>query len=475
MTQLARVEYGRAGGRSNTDFVDNAGGVDCSDHEVNIKILLNAVVARGDLTEKHRNALLFEMTDSVAELVLRNNYHQVQAISMAEFQALQRGGEYQRFIRSFEEAGRLDRRLEFLPTDEELQERRIQGLGLTRPELSVLISYSKAVLKEQLIESSMDHDPYLSVAVDSAFPPRLVDEYGAEIREHGLHNEIMATQLANDIVNRMGMSFIQRQQTATGAMVADVARAYISAMEIYGIRDLWKQIEALDHQVSAGTQMEMMLSVIRLVKRATRWLLRNRRHQLAPTDCIAGFASGLDQLREAYPTMLRGRAAAQFEKLHEHFVAEGVPDDLSQTVAAADHAYTALGIIQATGDAAVPLMDVAKVYFYIGERLELDWFSDLILTSKIENEWQALARDTYLEDLEWQQRTLAIGALSHMPEDTNLLKCINQWEKKQVRLVSRWRQMLVELHAAVTPDFAMFAVANRELLDLAQSSMVAAK
>jgi glutamate dehydrogenase len=475
ITQLARVEFGLAGGRSNTDFIDNAGGVDCSDHEVNIKILLNSVVARGDLTEKHRNALLVDMTDSVTDLVLRNNYHQVQAISMAQFQAVQRGGEYQRFIRSFEEAGRLNRALEFLPTDEELLERKVNGQALTRPELSVLISYSKAVLKEQLIDSDLGSDPYLALAVESAFPQRLVDEYGEEIRTHRLYREIMATQLANDIVNRMGMSFIQRQQTATGAAVADVARAYISAMEIFGIWDLWEQIEALDHKVSSGIQMEMMLSVIRLVKRATRWLLRNRRHQLAPTDCVAGFAQGLEQLREAYPAMLRGRAAEQFQVIYDHFVTEGVDEELAKSVAAADHAYTALGIIQATGETEAPLMEVAGVYFFMGERLELDWFSELILSSKIENEWQALARDTYLEDLEWQQRTLAIGALRHRGDDLNLLKCLNVWEKTEGRLVQRWRQMLTELHASPAPDFAMFAVANRELLDLAQSSMSAAK
>ncbi len=471
MTQLSRVEYGLAGGRSNTDFIDNAGGVDCSDHEVNIKILLNAVVARGDLTEKHRNLLLAEMTESVAELVLSNNYHQVQAISLAEFQAVERAGEYQRFIRFFEEAGRLNRELEFLPSDEELLERRVRGEALTRPELSVLVSYSKAVLKEQLIESDLGSDAYLALMVDSAFPQRLVSEYSEEIRAHRLHREIMATQLANDIVNRMGMSYIQRQQAATGAAVGDVARAYISAMEIYGIRELWGQIEALDHQVSSAIQMEMMLNVIRLVKRATRWLLRNRRHQLVPTDCIAGFAEGLEQLREAYPAMLRGRAADQFQALYEHFVAGGVAPELAQEVAAADHGYTALGIIQAAGDTDAPLMDVARLYFYIGETLELDWFSGLILSSKIDNEWQALARDTYLEDLEWQQRTLAIGALRHMGEDLNLVKCVNQWEKQEALLVQRWRQMLADLHANPAPDFAMFAVANRELLDLAQSSM----
>jgi glutamate dehydrogenase len=219
--------------------------------------------------------------------------------------------------------------------------------------------------------------------------------------------------------------------------------------------------------------MEMMLGVIRLVKRATRWLLRNRRHQLLPTDCVAGFAAGLEQLREAYPGMLRGRAAKQFQVLYDHFVAGGVEPGLARDIAAADHAYTALGIIHATGDTEAPLMEVAGLYFIIGERLELDWFGELILASKVENEWQAMARDTYLEDLEWQQRTLATGALRHMGEDRNLARCVNQWELKEASLMQRWRQMLAELHSSTAPDFSMFAVANRELLDLAQSSRAA--
>ncbi|MEM8561418.1 MAG: NAD-glutamate dehydrogenase [Pseudomonadota bacterium] len=471
MTQLGRAEYTSSGGRSNTDFIDNAAGVDCSDHEVNIKILLNAVVARGDLTQKHRNALLIDMTDDVAELVLRNNYHQVQAISMAEFQALERSGEYRRFIRAFEEMGRLDRELEFIPSDEDLLERKLHGKGLTRPELSVLISYSKAWLKEQLMDSDLDTDAFLARAVESAFPETLVKRYGAEIQDHQLHREIMATQLANDMVNRMGMSFAQRQHTATGATTADIARAYISAMEIYGIRDIWRAVDALDYKVASKTQMELLLALVRLVKRVTRWLLRNRRHELAPADCVASFAPALAQLREAYPGILRGRAAGQFQRLYDHFVSEGVDEELAKSVAAADHAYTALGITQAMNDTDAPLMEVAGVYFFMSERLELDWFSELILSSKIENEWQVLARDTYLEDLEWQQRTLTIGALHHMCKDLSVTKCVNLWEKKESRLLHRWRQMLTELHASQAPDFAMFAVANRELLDLAQSSM----
>ncbi|MEP0203037.1 MAG: NAD-glutamate dehydrogenase [Halioglobus sp.] len=471
MTQLGRMEYCLRGGRSNTDFIDNAGGVDCSDHEVNIKILLNEVAARGDLTDKHRASLLEEMTDSVSELVLKNNYRQVQAISLAEFQSLERSGEYRRFITNLEASGRLDRDLEFLPTDDELADRRVHGKGLTRPELAVLVSYSKAILKEELIDSDLGKDPHLAAAVETAFPKRLVSEYPVEVRQHRLHREIMCTQLANDMVNRMGLNFVLRQRKATGAPVADVARAYTSVMQIFGIGDIWDAIEALDHRVESSTQAEMMLNLIRLVKRAVRWLLRNRRHEMAPTSTIAEFEDGVTQLRAALPHRMRGRATDRFKERVQRYIEAGVDEPLAAMVAGAVEGYTALGIIQAATETSSPLLDVAELYFFMGERLELDWFSAQILASKVDNEWQAMARDTYLEDLEWQQRTLAVGALRYVGEDRNLVKCLQTWEREEKTLLERWREMLTELHGTTAPDFAMFAVANRELLDLAQSSV----
>ncbi|QFU76392.1 NAD-glutamate dehydrogenase [Halioglobus maricola] len=471
MTQLGRVEYSLAGGRSNTDFIDNAGGVDCSDHEVNIKILLNAVVARGDLTEKQRNILLEEMTDEVSDLVLHNNYRQVQAISLTEMQADERFDEYKRFIENMEEMGRLDRALEFLPNDEELQERRSAGQPLTRPELSVLVSYSKGVLKEELIASDLGRDPYLANAVKTAFPARLVAAYPDEILSHRLHREIMCTQVANDIVNRMGLNFILRLRKATGASIADVARAYTTVMEVFQLRELWELIELMDHKVSTGVQLDMMVRLIRLVKRASRWLLRNRRHELAPTPLIDEFRPGLDALRDSFQDMLRGRAREQYEEIMGSYLEQGVREDIAARVSGNHLAYTALGIIQAAKESGAPLENVASLYYAMGEQLELDWFGSQILAAKVGNEWQALARDTYLEDLEWQQRTLAVGALHHLPEDRNLLTCLTRWGEQESVLLNRWQEMLAELHATDVPDFAMFAVANRELLDLAQSSL----
>ncbi len=471
VTQLGRVEYCLNGGRSNTDFIDNAGGVDCSDHEVNIKILLNAIVARGDLTEKHRNSLLEEMTDSVADLVLMNNYRQVQTISLAEMQASERGGEYQSYLRYLESSGRLNRQLEFMPSDEELADRRIHGQGLTRPELSILVSYTKALLKESLIAADLGEDPHLASAVATAFPPQLLTHYGDEMREHRLHREIMCTQIANDIVTRMGLTFVQRQSKATGASVGDVAQAYTTVMEVYGIAGLWRDIEALDNQVEASVQMTMMLNIIRLMRRAVRWLLRNRRHDLSPTPCIEEFRDGVQLVRDALPDLLQGRLQEQYVALEARYLEAGVSEELARAVASSMYAYTALGIIQAANETESPLLKVAELYYLLGEELELDWFSSQILVSKVDNEWQAMARDTYLEDLEWQQRTLAVGALKHMCEGSDTEACIKAWSEHEAPLLKRWREMLAELHSTGAPDFAMFAVANRELLDLAQSSL----
>ena len=266
----------------------------------------------------------------------------------------------------------------------------------------------------------------------------------------------------------MGLNFILRQQKATGAVIADVARAYTTVMEVYSVSDYWGQIEALDHKVDSTVQMDMMLELIRLVKRSVRWMLRNRRHDLAPTNSIAEFRNGLVQLRDTLLPMLRGRAAEVYKSQSDKYIAAGVPVELAEAVAGTGQAYKALGIIQAAAETDSPILEVAQLYFMLGERLELDWFSGQINAAKVDNEWQALARDTYMEDLEWQQRTLATGALKHICEKRDMIACLRRWEKQQKPLIERWREMLTELHATDSPDFAMYAVANRELLDLAR-------
>lgn len=471
LTQLGRVEFCLNGGRCNTDFIDNAGGVDCSDHEVNIKILLNGILQRGDLTEKHRNALLEDMTESVSELVLHNNYRQTQALTLIESQVDARGGEYRRFITALESRGALDRQLEFLPSDEELGERKVQGKGLTRPELSVLLSYSKAILKERFAEANFPIGSHLAKVVDSAFPERLRKEYGDEIQQHQLYAEILATQLANGIVNRMGLNYMTRLQKATGTPFEGLAQVYAAVQEIFGIDELWAAIEALDLKVDAAMQTEMLLALVRLVRRASRWLVRNRRSFESPSSLIEEFQSGVATLRAALPEHMRGEDAKQFQAMRARFVEAGVPEDLAANVALVARSYLSLGIIEASKQSGADIMELAALYYHMGEHLELDWFARQITNLPVDNEWQALARDAYLEDLEWQQRSLTIGVHRHVAKEGDLEAGINAWQDSQGYLYQRWHDLLGELHSSPTSDLALFAVANRELLDLAQASL----
>ncbi len=470
VTQLSRVEFALNGGRSNTDFIDNAAGVDCSDHEVNIKILLNEVVANDEMTEKQRNILLEEMTESVAELVLENNYRQTGALSMAESDAFVRGGEYRRLIQAMEASGKLNRALEFIPEEEALQERRASGKGLTRPELSVLISYVKSELKEELANTTVPDDAYMLSAVETAFPQRLRDDFNGLVHNHRLRKEIIATQLANDMVNHMGITFVDRLSQSTGADSSDIVRAYVTARDVFDMPNLWAQIEDLDYQVSSEVQTELMSELMRLVRRASRWFIRNRRGLIEPAVEVANFKQAVSDLHGVLPTILRGDLKGIRNSICERYISQGVPEELASAIASARELYPFLGIIEASQSMDAAPTKVADLFFCLADRLELDWFAKQISDLKIDNYWQALARETYRDDLEWQLRTLTEGAMRHICEKGDVEACIERWMEQQHLLVDRWRTMLAELHATEVHEFAMYSVAIRELLDMAQSS-----
>src|SRR4051794_6653929 len=291
-TQRGRIEFALAGGKINTDAIDNAGGVNCSDHEVNIKVLLDAVVEAGDMTVKQRNALLAEMTDAVAERVLRGSYSQAQALSLARFQAPSMLDVHDRFMRELEAGGRLDRGLEALPDAEVVAERRAAGLGLTQPELAVVLAYSKITLYAELLSSDLPEDPSLDDELERYFPSPLPERFGDVMQRHRLRREIIATRITTDLVDRAGTTFVFRLHEDTGATGADIARASLIAREVFDMRSLWRDIEALDGQVAANTQLEMMLSGRRMVERSARWLLRTRPRPLDLAAEVARFADG---------------------------------------------------------------------------------------------------------------------------------------------------------------------------------------
>ena len=470
ITQLARIEFGLCGGRSNTDFIDNAAGVDCSDHEVNIKILLNEVMTRDDMTQKQRNNLLVQMTGSVSLLVLENNYRQTQAISLAEREVVMRASEYTRLIQGMEAAGKLNRRLEFIPDDEALNERRAMGKGLTRPELSVLISYVKSQLKEELAATAVPDDDYLAEAIVTAFPERLRKEFKNLIHDHRLRREIIATQIANDMVNHMGITYVDRVSDSTGAGSNEVVRGYVTARDIFELPYFWQQIEGLDYQLTAEQQMALMADLMRLVRRASRWFIRNRRGAIAPKEEVAIFKDEVAYLRESLSNILSGDLKLDVSNKAQQLLDQGVPKGLAWCIASVREQYPFLNIIEAARTLDASTEKVAELFFALQDKLELDWFADKISALKIDNYWQAMARESYRDDLEWQLRNLTEGAMRHMGEDGDVATCIKHWEKQQHLLVERWQAMLAELHASDNHEFAMFSVAIRELLDMAQSS-----
>ncbi len=334
MTQRSRVEYSLNGGVLYTDFIDNSAGVDCSDHEVNLKILLNKLIADKEMTLQKRNTLLETMTDEVALLVLRDNYEQTQMVSLETSVALQTMDLFRRYMNELEKKGRLNRELEFLPDEKALLERKANNKGLTRPEVAILISYCKMFLKQDILASDIPEDPYFTKYLTMAFPQSLQKKYLLQMKEHSLRREIIATQLGKHITDHMGVNFVERLQRETGASVAFVMRAYVVAEKIYGMEALWKEIEALDLKVNTSVQQKMMLQIYFLTRRATRWFLRNQKPNLVIEDTINYFSKPIAELIEELPGLLTESDQESLNIEMGSLLDQGVPESLASRVQA---------------------------------------------------------------------------------------------------------------------------------------------
>jgi glutamate dehydrogenase len=465
LTQLGRVEYSLKNGRCNTDFIDNSAGVDCSDHEVNIKILLNDMMASGDLTEKQRNNLLASMTNEIAELVLQDNYQQALAISLAKVHASSHAELYRRYLFDEEKMGLINRQLEFMPSDKILVERKIQGISFTSPELAILLSYSKINIKAEILKSDLPEDPYLSKIVETAFPVTLRQKFSAQIASHSLKREIIATQLSNNIVNQMGAVFIHRIKEETGASVSEIMRAYAVVHQVFKIDDLYKLITDLDYQISSALQIEMLLHVKRLVRRATRWFLKNFRRQLDIEANVEYFASGVAKLTEVIPTLMVGVTREYMNKLVEEFIHAGLSKNLASKIAGCRAMYTALNIVDIAKKYGFDLIESAKVFFSVGEHLELAWFRDQLNSTALEDYWDSLARASLRDDLDVHQRALSLSILQYLPDEKDIRKKIKSWLKLHHIYLERWLTTLSNMRSSATLSFIMFYVAVEDLCD----------
>jgi glutamate dehydrogenase len=458
-TQRGRIEAALAGVRLYTDAIDNSAGVDTSDHEVNIKILLGLAVADGEMTDKQRNALLPQMTDDVAALVLADNYFQTQALSVARREASGLLDQQTRFIRFLEKAGRLDRAVEFLPGDEQLAERRAQGGALSTPELAVLLAYGKMWLSDELVASDLPEDPWVAQALQRYFPPLLRDKFAAYIPRHPLKREIIATHVLNRLVNRVGPTFVHRLTETTGAAPAQIVRACLAAREVFCFATLWKRIEALDAKVDDALQAAMMLRLKAALPRAVTWFLHPRRlaepmHKL------------LDRLAPAVATLrLRLEAAAAAYDVVAAWTAGGVPADLACAVAATEGLYDALDIAEIAEASEQPLDDVTDLHRDIGTRLALRQLRRQIDALAGDSYWDHLARIALGDDLAALQRAITLEVLA--TGSGSVAEQLQAWEADNRGELESVRRALAELGEAKTVDLAMLSVAMRKLRNLA--------
>lgn len=471
LTQLARVEYTLNGGMVYTDFIDNAGGVNCSDKEVNIKILLNSIVASGDLTSKQRNELLSEMTDEVSKLVLRDNFLQTRAISLTESQALQSLELQSRYINDLEKAGKLDRNIEFLPDDKALMERKAQGKGLGRPAIAVLMCYTKTILKEQILASDVPEESYMNQALTSSFPKPLQERFSKEMQDHPLRREIIATKISNIIVNEMGFTFVYRIQEETGATVASIVKAYMIARSVLNLDSIWKMIEELGTTISSQKQIDMMMIYVRLSRRVTRWFLRTQRNVWDVSQTIEHYSNGVKELKKAIPEVYGDSEKEQYDKLYQEYIANGVPAQLAHELVSTRALFSAPDIIEIALMRKISIPKVAEIYFGIGEFLDLNWIRGQVIAHPTENNWESLSREALRDDLDWQQRQLTDGLISWDEKSTDLHACLDDWSASATSMIERWRFILADLKAASTVTFIMFFVAVRELLDLTQCTL----
>lgn len=464
LTQLGRIEYAAAGGRANTDFIDNVGGVDCSDNEVNIKILLNSLVNAGDLTVKQRNELLYEMTDDVGDLVIQDCYRQTQSISITHLSGASQLKEQLRFIHGLERTGALNRELEFIPSDDEISDRQASGQGLTRPELSVLIAYGKMVLKESLDIPEITNNPYHGKLLIDAFPQKLRDRFSDQMQNHPLRSEIVATKLTNNMVNDMGLNFAFRMEEETGASVEEITTAYAVVKGIFGMESLWQEIEKLDNKIDADTQLGMLDSIRRTLRRASRWYLRHGEKHLPIDEAIQTFRSTYEDLSKNLQNYLVENEYQQLERATADLVKKSVPKTIAYKVACLSNMFSCLDLAQVAKTEGCKIQLVANLYYKLGSRLELHWFLDQINKQTVSNHWQALARASYREELDWQQRSLTNVLLQNVPKNADAEEILKNWMDSNQILLERWYHMMSEFKTSSTHEFAKFSVALRELM-----------
>lgn len=466
MTQLGRVEAARHGVRLNTDAIDNSAGVDTSDHEVNIKILLDGLVRSAELAEDDRNALLAHMTGVVGAQVLVDNYAQNVVLGNARAGASNLVTVHQRLIRELERTGLLDRALEFLPDDMELRTRRMAGEGLTSPELAVLLAYVKIWLTAELPESGIAGDPYFAQALVDYFPAELAQRFGDALHDHPLRTQIISTVVCNRLVNLSGITFVFRAMEETGASAEQVVRAAYAAIGIFGIDTIWQRINEHDNLIPTSAQVALHLETRRLLDRAARWFLQTRGSSLDVQHEIDRFAAVVADRAGIVPAHLVGKEHERWERLTQRFVAAGAPEDLARSVAAALDVFALLDVTDLCLRTGESPDSVVPLYFAVSERYDIDSTLLAITALPRGDRWTALARQALRSDVYTVVAELTTRVLESTPATSDATERLALWEHDHREGLARARATLDDISSVENPDLATLSVALRAMRNL---------
>ena len=476
LTELGRIEFARAGGKINTDALDNSAGVDCSDHEVNIKILLDHLVATGELEHAHRNQLLHEMTDEVARLVLADNYRQNAVLGVSRAHAAAMIPAHERLVDALEEAGALDRALEALPSAARFRALEAEGGELTSPELATLLAHVKLELKDELLASGLPDAEVFAHRLLEYFPTPLRERFPDKIGEHPLRRQIVTTLLVNEVVDGAGLTYAFRLAEEMNATATDAVRAYTVVTRVFDLGSLWAAIDELDNVVPVEVAYEMLLESRRLLDRAARWFLANRPQPLAVGAEIIRFQNDLTALASRVPDLLRGRAAEAVRTRIDELTAQGVPGELATRVATLLDVYSLLDVTdvaelaerEAELDAERSPLETAQLYFALAAHLDVDQLLTLISALERGNRWHSLARLSLRDDVYASIRGITLDALRHSDPDDSLDGKIAQWERTNAPRLTRARVAVDEIKRLGKLDLATLSVAVRQLRSTVQ-------
>jgi glutamate dehydrogenase len=473
VTQLGRVEYAHAGGRINTDAIDNSAGVDTSDHEVNLKILFSGPMRRGEMTQEQRDKLLERMTDDVAAHVLADNYDQTLALSVAQARGIRDLDSQARFIRDLERRNKLNRGVEFLPDDEDLRRRAQDGECLARPELAVLLAYAKLDLDPELLESELPDDPYFASVLAGYYPRAAVERVPQELANHRLKREIISTVLTNRIVNLAGPVFVHRMKEVSGASAARVARAFAVAEGAFALDALKSRIDALDYKVAAELQTEMYIEIAELLRRLGLWFLTNVPANADLSESVSRYRAGIEALRGTFSSLVSDYEMEDTMAHIERLMQAGVPEELAHDIAALPLWSTAPEIAQLAHARSLDIDLVAGAYFSIGGIVGLDRLRGLASRINAGEHWDRLAIRRIVDDLYTSQRALTSQALQGFENErvdrTRMegSKAAEAWAEEHADALNRTRNFLSELERGGELSIARLTLANSQIRELA--------